>query len=96
MKILELHSEIESYLEKHKLAKKFGKQKDFFELNPFHPSLNTELLEPKKLRFMNNPSKTPKFDEALDTILNKLAPHERACKQCAKNLKVYCETCYQN
>ncbi len=51
MKILELHSEIENYLQKHRLTKKFSKQKDFFELNPFHPSLNTELLEPKKFRF---------------------------------------------
>lgn len=50
MKILPLHPEIEKYLQKHNLEKKFKKQKRFFENNPFHPSLETELLEPRKLR----------------------------------------------
>lgn len=51
MKILPLHAEIKSYLDKRFLEKKFRKQKELFENNPFHPSLNTELLEPRKMRF---------------------------------------------
>ena len=50
MKILSLHSEIEKYLKERKLEEKFKKQKEFFEQNPFYPSLNTELLDPKKMR----------------------------------------------
>ncbi|MEK7657930.1 MAG: hypothetical protein AAB366_01925 [Patescibacteria group bacterium] len=50
MKILHLHSEIKDYLKKRKLEKKFEKQKTFFEENPFYPGLETELLEPKKMR----------------------------------------------
>lgn len=50
MKILPLHSEIQNYLRKRKLQRKFEKQKKLFEKNPFHPSLKTELLEPRKLR----------------------------------------------
>ena len=30
---------------------KFDKQKRIFESNPFHPGLETELLEPKLFRF---------------------------------------------
>ena len=51
MKILPLHKELESYLNKRGLKDKFEKQKDFFEENPFYHSLNTELMEPKHLRF---------------------------------------------
>lgn len=50
MKILSLHDEIIKYLEKHLLDKKFTKQKRLFENNLRHPSLETELLEPKHLR----------------------------------------------
>jgi len=50
MKILSLHPKIKEYLEKRKLEKKFEKQKNLFEQNPFYPSLETELLEPKKMR----------------------------------------------
>jgi Txe/YoeB family toxin of Txe-Axe toxin-antitoxin module len=50
MKILPLHPEIKEYLKKRNLEKKFEKQKRLFEKNPFHPSLKTELLEPKKMR----------------------------------------------
>jgi len=50
MKILSLHPETEEYLRKHNLERKFEKQKKFFEKNPFHPSLKTELLEPRKMR----------------------------------------------
>ena len=50
MKILSLHLEIEKYLRKRNLEKKFVKQKKLFEENPFHPSLKTELLEPRKMK----------------------------------------------
>lgn len=51
MKILPLHLEIQVYLKKRGLEKKFKKQILFFKRNPFHPSLETELLKPKKMRF---------------------------------------------
>lgn len=50
MKILPLHPEIKEYLKKRNLERKFAKQKKLFEENPFHPSLRTELLEPRKMR----------------------------------------------
>ncbi len=50
MKILPIHSEIEEYLKKRNLKKKFEKQTQLFQQNSFHPSLETELLEPKKMR----------------------------------------------
>ncbi len=45
--IIDLRNDIEEYIQKHGLSKKWNKSKKFFENNPFHPSLNTELLEPK-------------------------------------------------
>jgi len=50
MKILPLHPDILTYLEKRGLGKKFEKQKSLFEHNPFYPSLETELLEPRSMR----------------------------------------------
>ncbi len=50
MKILPISKELSTYLQKHKLEKKFLKQKQLFEGNIFHPSLETEILEPKHLR----------------------------------------------
>ena len=50
MELLPLHSEISGYLDKHGLGKKFLKQQGLFSKNPFHPSLHTELLEPRHLR----------------------------------------------
>ncbi len=50
MKILPLHSDIEKYLTKKALQKKFEKQQKLFEINPFYPGLNTELLEPRELK----------------------------------------------
>lgn len=50
MKILSIHPEVISYLKKKGLEKKFDKQKNLFEQNFSHPSLNTELLEPKNMR----------------------------------------------
>lgn len=50
MKILPLHSEIYIYLRKRKLERKFEKQIKLFINNQFHPSLETELLEPKNMK----------------------------------------------
>ena len=50
MNIFTLHPEIKEYLEKKNLEKKFIKQRGIFEKNPFHPSLHTELLEPRNMR----------------------------------------------
>lgn len=50
MRILPLSSALEKYLEKRRLGAKFYKQKAFFEHKLFHPSLETELLEPREMR----------------------------------------------
>lgn len=50
MKILPIHQEIFIYLKKRKLEQKFEKQILLFQQNPFYPSLETELLEPKNMR----------------------------------------------
>jgi Txe/YoeB family toxin of Txe-Axe toxin-antitoxin module len=47
MTILELRDDQNDYLKQHQLFKKYEKAKQLFEQNPFHPSLNMELLEPK-------------------------------------------------
>ena len=45
--ILDLREDLLIYLRQHGLIKKRQKTKVFFENDPAHPSLNTELLEPK-------------------------------------------------
>lgn len=45
--IIDLRDDIEEYIKKHGLAKKWEKAKKLFESDLSHPSLNTELLEPK-------------------------------------------------
>ena len=45
--IAELRDDTKKYIKKHGLSKKWDKAKKLFKNNPFHPSLNTELLEPK-------------------------------------------------
>jgi Txe/YoeB family toxin of Txe-Axe toxin-antitoxin module len=47
MIIFELRDDQVDYLKHHQLVKKYEKAKLLFEENPFHPSLNVELLEPK-------------------------------------------------
>ena len=47
MKIKPLREDLVDYLKKHNLEKKYQKAKILFENDPFYPSLNTELLEPK-------------------------------------------------
>lgn len=50
MNILPLHPEVIEYIDKHSLKNAFEKQIKLFRTNPFHPSLKTELLEPKEMR----------------------------------------------
>jgi Txe/YoeB family toxin of Txe-Axe toxin-antitoxin module len=47
MQIKSLRDDLDKYLKKYNLEKKYKKAKSFFEKDPFYPSLNTELLEPK-------------------------------------------------
>jgi Txe/YoeB family toxin of Txe-Axe toxin-antitoxin module len=48
MKILPLSKLIEKKIKKYNLQVKFSKQLKLLSLNPKHPSLNVELLEPKE------------------------------------------------
>ena len=50
MRILPLNEIQIEYLKERQLLKKFQKCSDIFENNPHHPSLNTEVLEPKYLK----------------------------------------------
>ena len=50
MKIEPLKDEINEYLKKHQLVKKFQKAKKLFEQDVNYPSLNVEILEPKHLK----------------------------------------------
>jgi Txe/YoeB family toxin of Txe-Axe toxin-antitoxin module len=45
--IIDLRADIQTYLRTHGLLRKWEKAKALFENDPSHPSLNTELLEPK-------------------------------------------------
>jgi len=45
--IVDLRDDVKRYIEMHGLSEKWEKAKNLFENNPSHPSLNTELLEPK-------------------------------------------------
>lgn len=45
--ILDLREDLRQYLQKHGLSKKWERVKGLFEDDPSHPSLHTELLEPK-------------------------------------------------
>ena len=48
MKILPLSKLIEKKIKKYNLQVKFSKQLKLLSLNPKHPSLNVDLLEPKE------------------------------------------------
>ena len=50
MQIKPLKNELERYLKKHQLIKKFQKTKILFEQDTYHPSLKVEILEPKHLK----------------------------------------------
>ena len=45
--IVDLREDLKKYIQKHGLSKKWEKVKTVFENDPSHPSLKTELLEPK-------------------------------------------------
>lgn len=47
MKAKPLNPELLKYLKKHNLKKKFNRQLLILQNNPRHPSLHTEILEPK-------------------------------------------------
>lgn len=50
MKVKPIKPRLVRYLQKNNLSKKFQKQVALLEIDPRYPSLNTERLEPKKLR----------------------------------------------
>ncbi len=45
--IVDLREDLKKYIHKHDLSKKWERVKTLFEKDPSHPSLKTELLEPK-------------------------------------------------
>ena len=47
MKIKPLRKDISNYLKTHELLKKWEKARGFFERDSRHPSLHTELMEPR-------------------------------------------------
>ena len=49
-KIKPIREDLIKYAQKRNILKKLNKQISIFEENPSHPSLNTEILSPKKLR----------------------------------------------
>ncbi len=49
-KIKPLRPDLSRYLKRRNLEKKFLKQLKLFEADIYHPSLRTEILEPRKLR----------------------------------------------
>jgi len=50
MHVKPLRKDLVRYLQKHNLTRKFAKQFKIFSENPRHPSLHTEILQPKTLR----------------------------------------------
>lgn len=50
MDVLPLNARLVTYLQKRDLTATFNKKLTLFRLNPLHPSLGTEILEPKHLR----------------------------------------------
>lgn len=49
-KIKTIRPDLFKFLKKRNLVKKYQKQSSLFEENPKHPSLNTEIIEPKELK----------------------------------------------
>lgn len=50
MNVKPLRNDLKEYLTKRGLLKKFDKQITLFSNNPSHPSLHTEILEPRQLK----------------------------------------------
>ncbi len=51
MRIKPLRGDLVKYLDQRNLVKRWEKQKYLFEQNARHPSLETELLQPRHLKF---------------------------------------------
>lgn len=49
-RIAELRDDLREYISRHGLERKWERARRLFEKNPSHPSLHTELLEPKHRR----------------------------------------------
>ncbi|MFA4846098.1 MAG: hypothetical protein WC654_06090 [Patescibacteria group bacterium] len=49
MEALPLSKRLSAYIQKHQLERAFQKQFNLILQNPFHPSLHTEILQPKNL-----------------------------------------------
>ena len=47
MKLLPIREDLDEYIKNHRLDDKWKKAKYLFEQNHWHPSLHTELLEPR-------------------------------------------------
>ena len=71
MRIKPLRSDLRKYLKQHNLVKKFNKQSALFSQNPKHPSLNTEILEPKSLKIYSF-----RIDKKYRAIFISLIPEE--------------------
>ncbi len=50
MQVKPLRKDLQKYLTRHNLSRKFEKQLELFKNNPRHPSLNSEILEPRSLK----------------------------------------------
>lgn len=50
MVVKQLRPDLKRYLQKHNIKKQYSKQVRIFEDDPRHPSLNTEILEPRHLK----------------------------------------------
>ena len=50
MYVKPLRPDLVKYLKKHNLSQKYLKQLKLFSANPRHPSLHTEILQPKDLK----------------------------------------------
>ncbi len=71
MRVKPLRNDLLRYIKKRGLSKKFSKQCVLFANNPHHPSLHTEILEPRKLRLYSF-----RIDQKYRAIFILIAPDE--------------------
>lgn len=71
MKVRTLREDLKKYLTKHNLTDKFSKQIKIFEENSRHPSLHTEILEPKQLKIYSF-----RIDQKYRAIFILISPEE--------------------
>ncbi len=50
MEILDLSKRLRKYIKRHNIESCFNKQQSILKINPFHPSLNVEILEPRHFK----------------------------------------------